>query len=168
MYTCEEELLLNRYLLFAVLNKLYTDSSSVWDPYQVGQINAIEMVQRKAARFCLNRYQKMDSVSAMIQELNWNSLAERRKASRLSSFCKVFNNEESLHDLNSHITRAPLEMLRHGHNFRVQSINCRKNIGHYSFLPRSIRDWNSLPPGFMNEEVIEDPSHFRSLLIDHQ
>src|SRR5207245_10630577 len=72
----------------AIVRPLLEYSSSVWDPYQVGQINAIEMVQRKAARFCLNRYQKMDSVSTMIEELSWSSLASRHKASRLSYFCK--------------------------------------------------------------------------------
>ena len=80
----------------AIVRPLLEYSSSVWDPCQAGQINAVEMVQWKAARFCLNRYQKIDSVSSMIQELNWSSLAEYRKASRLSSFCKVFNNEDSI------------------------------------------------------------------------
>ena len=100
--------------------------------------------------------------------VKWNSLASRRRASRLSTFCKVFNNKNCLRDLSEHITREPIDMLRHVHAFRVRSLHCRKNIGHYSFLPRTIRDWNSLPKSLMSQKSIENPSHFRSLLIDHQ
>jgi Reverse transcriptase (RNA-dependent DNA polymerase)/Endonuclease-reverse transcriptase len=139
-------------------------SASVWDPYQVGQINALEMIQRRAARFCLNRYQRMDSVSSMIDELQWDSLAARRKASRLSTFCRVFNNQDGLTDLNSHIVRAP-QNLRNSHQFKVHSITCRQNYGHYSFIPRSIRDWNSLPADIASQKNICDPPNFRSLLL---
>src|SRR5271170_6825420 len=83
----------------AVIRPLLEYSSSVWDPYQTGQINAVEMVQRKAARFCLNRYQKTDSVSSMIAKLNWNSFSARRRASRLSVFCKAYKGDECLQDI---------------------------------------------------------------------
>jgi len=138
----------------SIIRPLLEYSSSVWDPYQTGQINAIEMVQRKAARFCLNRYKKVDSVSTMLQELNWKPLTLRRKATRLSIFSKVYNNMDSLQDLSSYIQKAPCEKLRNAHPFRVQSINCHKNIGHYSFLPRTIREWNALPSNILSEENI--------------
>ena len=149
----------------AIIRPLLEYSSSVWDPHQAGQINTIEKIQRKAARFCLNRYNKTDSVSSMIKELNWDSLAKRRKASRLSVFCRVFNGEECLQDLHSFVTRAPCERLRHVHPFRVQYIDCDKNIGHNSFLPRTIREWNTLPKRFMNQKTIENPGTFRSKLL---
>src|SRR5882757_3480746 len=64
----------------------------------------------------------------MIEELNWDSLAMRRKASRLSTFQRVYNNEDCLHDLSSRLTMAPDERLRHVHAFRLQSITCRKML----------------------------------------
>jgi ribonuclease P/MRP protein subunit RPP40 len=140
-------------------------SSSVWDPFHQGQINSVEMVQRKAARFCLNRYKKIDSVSDMLKELNWDPLSTRRKASRLAVFSRVYKNEECLQDLNFYIKRAPCERLRHVHPHRVQYINCHKEIGHYSFLPRSIREWNVLPKQLLTQDSIESSSNFRSLLL---
>src|ERR1041385_5776421 len=83
----------------SIVRPLVEYSSSVWDPYYASQIHAIEMIQHRAARFCLNRYQKMDSVTEMLQQLNWTPLATRRKASRLAAFSKVFNREECLQDL---------------------------------------------------------------------
>ena len=140
-------------------------SCSVWDPHTSGQINAIEMVQRKAARFCLNRYQKTDSVSSMLEELQWDSLTTRRGASRLTVFHRAYNNEGCLYDLSSKITPAPDYRLRNSNPFRVNSITCKKNIGHYSFLPRSIREWNALPSTILNNSSVHNTELFRSLLL---
>jgi Reverse transcriptase (RNA-dependent DNA polymerase)/Endonuclease-reverse transcriptase len=140
-------------------------SSSVWDPFRVGQINAVEAIQRKAARFCLKKYSRQESVSAMIQDLQWSSLAARRRASRLAIFNKTFNGHGGLNDLSAQIIRSPQEYLRHSHPFRVQSFNCKKDIGHYSFLPRSAREWNVLPKEFMTEKILADPAALRSALL---
>jgi Reverse transcriptase (RNA-dependent DNA polymerase)/Endonuclease-reverse transcriptase len=150
----------------SIVRPLVEYSSSVWDPYYANQIDSVEMIQRKAARFCLNRYQKMDSVTDMLQQLNWKPLASRRKASRLAAFSKVFNRDESLEDLSSLVIQAPYNALRNTNPLRIQSVTCRKNIGHYSFIPRSIREWNSLPPEILNLNSIQCPSDFRDLLLD--
>jgi len=150
----------------AIVRPLVEYSSSVWDPYHANQIDTVEMIQRKAARFCLNRYQRMDSVTDMLQQLNWQPLASRRRASRLSAFSKVFNREESLNDLSCLVIPGVHSGLRNANPLRIQSITCRKNIGHYSFIPRSIRDWNSLPLHILNQNNIQCPSHFRDLLLN--
>jgi ribonucleases P/MRP protein subunit RPP40 len=150
----------------SIVRPLVEYSSSVWDPYYANQIDSVEMIQRKAARFCLNRYQKMDSVTDMLQQLNWKPLASRRKASRLAAFSKVFNRDESLDDLSSLVIQAPYNGLRNANPLRIQSLTCRKNIGHYSFIPRSIREWNMLPPEILNLNNIQCPSDFRELLLD--
>jgi len=149
-----------------MIRPLVEYSSSVWDPYKSGQINNVEKIQRKAARFCLGRYQQTASVTAMMEELNWKSLAERRRAARLAVFSRVFNHDECLSDLSTQITRAPLEGLRHCHPFRIQSINCRKDFGQYSFLPRSIRDWNALPQNFFSDNVFASTAAFRSAVLN--
>src|SRR5271170_1986824 len=151
----------------AVVRPLLEYSSSVWDPHQTGQIKAVEMVQRRAARFCLSRYQKTDSVSSMIAKLNWNSLSARRRASRLTVFFRAYNGDTCVQDISSKIIKAPCEKLRHVHSFRVQNLNCHKNIGHYSFLPRTIRDWNCLPQNLINQELIDNPSSFRATILNH-
>ena len=48
----------------------------VWDPWQKQQINKIEMIQRRAARYTLNQYSYYSSVSAMLQHLCWPTLQQ--------------------------------------------------------------------------------------------
>ena len=54
-------------------------SSSVWDPYFKQDISAIEKVQRKGARFVTGNYSHRDSVSSMLDTLQWPPLQDRRK-----------------------------------------------------------------------------------------
>ena len=48
----------------------------IWDPHSDTrtQINQIEKVQRRAARYVTNRYHNTSSVTDMLQNLNWPSL----------------------------------------------------------------------------------------------
>ena len=48
----------------------------VWDPWQKQQINKIEMIQRRTARYTLNQYSYHSSVSAMLQHLCWPTLQQ--------------------------------------------------------------------------------------------
>jgi hypothetical protein len=52
-------------------------------------IDAIERVQRRAARFVTNKYRNTSSVGNMLQHLEWRSLQDRRKDSRLNMFYKI-------------------------------------------------------------------------------
>jgi len=51
------------------------------------------MVQRKAARFVFGDYSTYSSVFNMLQELQWNSLQERKLQARLIMFYKIVHNE---------------------------------------------------------------------------
>ena len=50
---------------------------TVWDPYTQRNIDRIEAIQRRAARFVLRKYQRTHSVTSMLQDLKWDSLKER-------------------------------------------------------------------------------------------
>ena len=65
---------------------------SGWDPYYEEDIQKLERVQRKAARFCAGNYNLDASVTEMLQELNWETLATRRKTARLTFMCKLSHN----------------------------------------------------------------------------
>ena len=64
-------------------------SATVWDPYTTSQINQIEKVQRRAARFVSNSYHNTSSVTNMMQNLNWPTLEIRRTHARLIMFYKI-------------------------------------------------------------------------------
>ena len=49
-------------------------AASVWDPHVTKQKQAIEKVQRRAARWVTNQHDSMPSVTAMLKELNWQPL----------------------------------------------------------------------------------------------
>ena len=48
--------------------------ASVWEPYQLNDIRALEKVQRRAARWVMKDYSRYSSVSAMLHRLNWPPL----------------------------------------------------------------------------------------------
>ena len=48
---------------------------AVWDPYTQANIDELEMVQRRTARFVFQKYGRNASPSAMINELGWETLA---------------------------------------------------------------------------------------------
>eukprot|EP00795_Rhopilema_esculentum_P013262 gene13262-4095_t len=58
-------------------------ASAIWDPYTKKHINAIDMTQRRAARYVTNRYERYASLIEMLRELRWDSLEERRRRQRL-------------------------------------------------------------------------------------
>ena len=71
-------------------------ASCVWDPYTQTNIDQLEMVQRRSARFALNRWDRTDSVTQMLSELEWCPLQERRKTSRLIMMFKITQELETV------------------------------------------------------------------------
>ena len=61
---------------------------AIWDTHQVGEINRLEGVQRNAARFVCSEYRRGPgiSVTALLQQLQWPSLADGRLIARLTLF----------------------------------------------------------------------------------
>ena len=65
--------------------------ASVWDPHTQSAIQKIEMVQRRAARYVLRRYHNTSSVSDMLEQVQWPTLAQRRCCLRLTMLFKIKN-----------------------------------------------------------------------------
>ena len=105
-------------------------------------INTLEMVQLKAAHFVFNDYSTYSSISNMLQELQWNSLRERRIQARLVMFYKIIHNLVEV-DFSSHF--YPMETVTIGHQLKFRQFPTRLDSFQQSFLPATIRDWNSLP-----------------------
>ena len=72
---------------FNIKEKAYKDfvrplleyAASVWDPYSQKNISKIEAIQRRAARFVLNRFRNTSSVNNMLEALGWPTLEQRRQ-----------------------------------------------------------------------------------------
>ena len=77
-----------------MVRSLLEYSCPVWDPYRQGDIDKLNKIQRAAARFVTNNYQRKSSVTALIQDLGrlgWTDLQTRRKNLRLTSLYKILN-----------------------------------------------------------------------------
>ena len=125
---------------------------TVWDPYLKKDIDKLEGVQRRAARFVASDYRRHSSVTKMMKDLKWQPLHERRREKRLIFFHKI------VYDLVAVLRDSILQL-----NQRKQSTSNSKcvkimrcNIYKNSFVPRTISDWNSLPDSLVLHERNED------------
>ena len=57
-------------------------ASCVWDPHTQRNINKLEMFQLRAAGFVKGDYSRTCSVTAMLADLEWNTLQQRRMQSK--------------------------------------------------------------------------------------
>ena len=138
---------------FSLVRPLTEYASTVWDPYTSGNIDKLEMVQRRAARYVTGRHHNTSSVSDMLAKLQWRPLQARRKDSRLSMLYKIQN----------HLVSTPAQPYlvpitrhtRHTHSLSYQVPQSRSDYRKFSFFPRTIRDWNSLPPDIPTASTLE-------------
>jgi hypothetical protein len=117
-------------------------SCSVWDPHQKTHIDSLEMVQRRAARFVLNRYHNTSSVTKMLQFLEWESLQARRTRARLTIFYKILHDQIAIT-----LPRCALSPVRQrpGYPHAFQTVFASTNAYKCSFFPKTINQWNLLP-----------------------
>ena len=109
------------------------------------------MIQRRAARYVLNRYHYSASVTEMLNELGWKSLEERRRNMRLTMMYKITN---SLVAINGALYLRPrLIQNRKCNEFAFILPSTGPDYFNYSFFPRTIKDWNFLP-----NQVVEAPT----------
>ena len=90
-------------------------ASVVWSPHYQLDIDKLEMVQRRSARFVLNKKDRYDSVTEMLSFLGWPSLQSRRIEAKLVMLYKIINNvvhvdldDDTLMPVTCHYTRAHL------------------------------------------------------------
>ena len=102
----------------------------MWAPYTQSNINAIEAVQRRAARFVFNNYSTYASVSNMIANLGWNSLHNRRNELRLIMLFKIVH---KLIDIDAHDTLVlrPSNHVSRAHHLRFFKVPIQESMLFY-------------------------------------
>ena len=116
-------------------------------------------IQHRAARFVTNIYSRDASVTNMLTSLQWQSLEQRRAESRLNMFFRIVHGlvDVRTEDLLTSATRSTPR----GHSHRYQRYKCNKDCFKYSFVPRTVIQWNNLPADIVN---IDDINAFKVLL----
>ena len=125
-------------------------SSSVWDPLTQILINKNEIVQRRAARFCLNDYISREAgcVSEMLKQLHLQQLVTRRTNRRLTILNKAIYGHLSLPVNN--LLQPVQRLSRHLNNKPFNITHVSKNCYTFSYFPGTIRYWNFLPDAIVN------------------
>ncbi|KAK3102525.1 hypothetical protein FSP39_011953 [Pinctada imbricata] len=124
-----------------------------WDPHQHTQIQQLEMVQRRAARYVTNRFHNTSSVNSMLQDLNWPTLQERRLRTRLIFLYKITHNLVAIYPQD---LLFPLDSrTRHINLLGFQQIRTHKDTYKYSFYPRTVKQWNCLPQHIASADTVE-------------
>ena len=116
-------------------------AATSWDPHTQRNIRKIEQVQRSCARFVTGDYDRYSSVTAMVQDLQWPTLATRRLQSRLEMMYRI---RFDLIDIRWSQYMTPLASITRGHGSRFEHPRCSSTTFANSYFPRTIRDWNSL------------------------
>lgn len=147
---------------FTLVRSKLEYAAAVWDPYKIKDINQLEKVQRRAARFTCRDYRPTSSVTQMLKELGWSDLASRRRSLRLTLFYKVVH----------HLVAVPTENIlvpadqrtRSNHKFKFRHLTGRTNAYSNSFFPRAIVEFNQLPEGTVDAPSTES---FKDRLAKH-
>ena len=132
--------------------------SAIWDPHTQKDINKLEMVQNRGARFVTNTPHRHhsghhESISAITQDLGWKSLKERRRNNRLFFLFKITNGIVDVPASYHPVLRCPQPP--RGNQHQYQRIPAEVDVYQYSFLPRSIVDWNNLSPSVVAADSLE-------------
>ena len=141
LYNCTKEARERSYNTFVVPTLQY--ASAAWDPYLEGDVEQLERVQRRGARFVHKNYRDRTPgcVTKMVNDLEWLPLSDRRRAHRLEYFFKIKSHEVDLNP-GSILQASDTRTRDRG---RIRQYHTESKVYHQSFYPRTIRDWNQLP-----------------------
>ena len=136
--------------------------SAVWDPYHQVDIQNLEKIQKRAARFATGNYtQQHGNTNLNMKKLNWTPLEERRAAIKLTLFFKA------KHDLVqiplNHLNSSSLNTRRGNGAYAIPMSNVDSHL--YSFYPSAIRLWNGLPDAGKNQLSTESFKNYLDTIV---
>ncbi|KAK3106442.1 hypothetical protein FSP39_020186 [Pinctada imbricata] len=132
-------------------------ASCVWDPYTKDLTDEVERIQRRAARWCLNNFSLQSSVSDMLDKLEWQTLQHRRQTARLVMFHKIVYALVAI-PIPDHY-QLPVRTSSRNHQHHYYQVYTPRDYYKFSFFPRTIAIWNSLPCTTVS---IQNLDNFRS------
>jgi hypothetical protein len=80
-----------------------------WDPYREGQINLLDRVQKKAAKFANHT-----------NDSAWETLAQRRKIARICALFKAYTGERAWKDIGDRL-QGPCYLRRDDHDRKIRA-----------------------------------------------
>ena len=160
---------------FSLVRSKLEYAATVWDPYYQHDIDRLENIQRRAARFISNDYRSRHegAVTEMLSNLELPSLQERRRQLRLTMFYKITNNlvpalpeNQFISKISNkrqikprvfedHVTSNITHRQARLNNkcYQIQPSNSLQREN--SFFPKTIVEWNNLDQDTINAQTPE-------------
>ena len=125
----------------------------IWDNCSKEDKSKIESVQIEAMRIVTGAT-KLCSIAKLYDDTGWETLQRRRYRQKLLIFYKMLHGlgPAYLNNLVPPLVQQHSRyLLRNARN--ISTLQCNSNLFYNSFLPSSIRDWNSLSDEIRNSQT---------------
>ena len=139
---CPAQLKERAYIAF--VRSTFDYASPIWYPFLKCDINNLEKINRRAARFVTGDYHPISSMSSMLRSLGWSDLKDRRCDTWVALLFKIINGDVAVSADDLHLEPADRRTRsNHRHNYKHKGASTPElqNFFHY----RSTSEWNSLP-----------------------
>ena len=120
-------------------------ASIIWDPTLQKDTEALERVQRKAARWVTSTYETRASVSKLLKDLQWETLETRRRQQRLAFLYKILKEQVAVPAKSIDITYSSRASRGCLNKQKLYRPGTRTTEYQNSFVHRTIPQWNALP-----------------------
>ena len=123
LHSCPEGIKSRAYI--SLVRPTIEYASTVWDPCRQYQIQWLENVQRRAARFATRTYgSEQGCVTRFLNHLQWLSLQHRRKVARLTLLHKALHSEAAV-NIPLYIEHKPTMKTRRSHSLKFIPLHTR-------------------------------------------
>ncbi|KAL8599335.1 hypothetical protein ACOMHN_008050 [Nucella lapillus] len=130
-------------------------AASVWDPYTANEIETLEKIQRRAARWVVNRHRQTSCVDTILDSLNWPPLQQLSKKARLETFYKLHHGLVSIDS--KYLPKPSNSRLssRTNNSLSYDIPTCTTRYRQMAFFPKTIPEWNKLPQEVVTAESLD-------------
>ena len=123
----------NCFAYTSLVHPILEYGSACWDACKEGQISVLDRERKKAAQF--TNHTKNSA---------WETLAQRRKMERLCALFKAYSGERAWKAIGDRL-RWHYYLGRVDHVRKFRDKKQRTDSDKYSFVNRTIKNWNQLP-----------------------
>ena len=133
-------------------------ASTVWDPHYKKDIDALENIQKRAARRITNDFSRHSSATNLVRNLGLDTLEKRRRCDKAVMFHKIYHQKTCIR-IPNYIT--PKKRKTRGHENQLIQPQTKTDTYRHSFFPSAIKLWNNLPDDVAETE---NENRFKSVI----
>ena len=111
----------------------------------------------------LNEMRKEGCLTNALKLLNWPTLEKRRQVARLTLMYKCVTNQAAI-DIPCYVHHQSSLKTRASHPLKFIPLQPSCDTYKYSFWPRTIIDWNSLPSDYL---TLDSTANFKATVSDY-